>query len=359
MIPLEKVKQIVDTYKALEKELASGDIDKKDFVKKSKEYSNLGGVINPACDYVDFEKEKEELEKIVEDKKNDKDMIELAKNELIQLSKKREENEKILKVYLLPKDEADSKNAILEIRAGTGGLEATLFVADLYRMYEKICLNKKWLFEIINISKSEAGGFKEVILLVKGTNIYSFLKFESGVHRVQRVPQTEGQGRVHTSVATVAVLPEAEEVDVKINEKDLRIDVFRSSGPGGQSVNTTDSAVRITHLPTGIVVSQQDEKSQHKNRAKAMKILRSRIYEVERKKKDKERSRNRKNQIGSGDRSERIRTYNFPQGRVTDHRINLTLHKLEEFLCGDAFEELIQNLRAQDQEIKLANLKNN
>ena len=359
MIPLEKVKQIVDTYKALEKELASGDIDKKDFVKKSKEYSNLGGVINPACDYVDFEKEKEELEKIVEDKKNDKDMIELAKNELIQLSKKREENEKILKVYLLPKDEADSKNAILEIRAGTGGLEATLFVADLYRMYEKICLNKKWLFEIINISKSEAGGFKEVILLVKGTNIYSFLKFESGVHRVQRVPQTEGQGRIHTSVATVAVLPEAEEVDVKINEKDLRIDVFRSSGPGGQSVNTTDSAVRITHLPTGIVVSQQDEKSQHKNRAKAMKILRSRIYEAERKKKDKERSRNRKNQIGSGDRSERIRTYNFPQGRVTDHRINLTLHKLEEFLCGDAFEELIQNLRAQDQEIKLANLKNN
>ena len=359
MIPLEKVKQIVDTYKALEKELASGDIDKKNFAKKSKEYSNLGGVINPACDYVDFEKEKEELEKIVEDKKNDKDMIELAKNELIQLSKKREENEKILKVYLLPKDEADSKNAILEIRAGTGGLEATLFVADLYRMYEKICLNKKWLFEIINISKSEAGGFKEVILLVKGTNIYSFLKFESGVHRVQRVPQTEGQGRVHTSVATVAVLPEAEEVDVKINEKDLRIDVFRSSGPGGQSVNTTDSAVRITHLPTGIVVSQQDEKSQHKNRAKAMKILRSRIYEAERKKKDKERSRNRKNQIGSGDRSERIRTYNFPQGRVTDHRINLTLHKLEEFLCGDAFEELIQNLRAQDQEIKLANLKNN
>ena len=357
MIPLEKVKQIVDTYKALEKELASGDIDKKNFAKKSKEYSNLGGVINPACDYVDFEKEKEELEQIVGDKKNDKDMIDLAKNELIQLSKKREENEKILKVYLLPKDEADSKNAILEIRAGTGGLEATLFVADLYRMYEKICLNKKWLFEIINISKSEAGGFKEVILLVKGTNIYSFLKFESGVHRVQRVPQTEGQGRVHTSVATVAVLPEAEEVDVKINEKDLRIDVFRSSGPGGQSVNTTDSAVRITHLPTGIVVSQQDEKSQHKNRAKAMKILRSRIYEVERKKKDKERSRNRKNQIGSGDRSERIRTYNFPQGRVTDHRINLTIHKLQEFLNGDAFEELGQNLRIQDQEIKLANLK--
>ena len=283
-------------------------------------------------------------------------MIELAKNELLQLSKKNEEDEKKLKIYLLPKDEADSKNAILEIRAGTGGLEASLFVADLYKMYEKVCLNKNWSLEIINLSKSEAGGFKEVILLVRGVNIYSFLKFESGVHRVQRVPATETQGRVHTSAATVAVLPEAEEVDVKINEKDLRIDVFRSSGPGGQSVNTTDSAVRITHLPTGIVVSQQDEKSQHKNRAKAIKILRSRIYEAEREKKDRERSRDRKKQIGSGDRSERIRTYNFPQSRVTDHRINLTLHNLGDFLSGDAFEELNENLRIRDQEIKLANL---
>tara|TARA_Y100000310_G_scaffold76228_1_gene72668 strand:+ start:1731 stop:2507 length:777 start_codon:yes stop_codon:yes gene_type:complete len=256
----------------------------------------------------------------------------------------------------LPKDEADTKNAILEIRAGTGGLEATLFVADLYKMYEKVCLKKKWLLEIINISKSEAGGFKEVILLIKGNNIYSFLKFESGVHRVQRVPETETQGRVHTSAATVAVLPEAEEVDVKIEDKDLRIDVFRSTGAGGQSVNTTDSAVRIIHIPTGIVVTNQDEKSQHKNRAKGMKILRSRVYEAEREKKDKERSRDRKNQIGSGDRSERIRTYNFPQGRVTDHRINMTLHKLEEFLSGNAFEELSQNLRMHDQEIKLANL---
>lgn len=357
MIPVERVKQIVKKYEALEKELASGDINKKDFVKKSKEYSSIGEVVKEAKSYINFEKEKEDLKKIIDDKNSDKDMIHLARDELNQLSKQHEVYEKKLKLYFLPKDEADLKNAILEIRAGTGGLEATLFVADLYKMYEKVCLNKKWSFEIINISKSEAGGFKEVILLVKGNSIYSFLKFESGVHRVQRVPETETQGRVHTSTATVAVLPEAEEVDVKINEKDLRIDIFRSSGPGGQSVNTTDSAVRITHIPTGIVVSQQDEKSQHKNRAKAMKILRSRVYEVEREKKNEERSRDRKNQIGSGDRSERIRTYNFPQGRVTDHRINLTLHKLEEFLSGDAFAELTQNLRIQDQQIKLANLK--
>ena len=357
MIPLDKVKQIISTYETLEKELASGNIDKKNFVKKSKEYSSVGEVVAQARNYLGFKKEKEDLKKIIEDKKRGNDMIELAKNELLQLSKKNEEDEKKLKIYLLPKDEADSKNAILEIRAGTGGLEASLFVADLYKMYEKVCLNKNWSLEIINLSKSEAGGFKEVILLVRGVNIYSFLKFESGAHRVQRVPATETQDRVHTSAATVAVLPEAEEVDVKINEKDLRIDVFRSSGPGGQSVNTTDSAVRITHLPTGIVVSQQDEKSQHKNRAKAIKILRSRIYEAEREKKDRERSRDRKKQIGSGDRSERIRTYNFPQSRVTDHRINLTLHNLGDFLSGDAFEELNENLRIRDQEIKLANLK--
>jgi len=357
MIPIEKVKLIVSTYETLEKELASGDIGKKDFVKKSKEYSSIGEVINEAKGYVNFEKERGDLEKIIDDKDSDEEMRKLAESELTQLSQKKDEYEKKLKIYLLPKDEADGKNAILEIRAGTGGLEATLFVADLFKMYEKVCLKKKWSLEIINISKSDAGGFKEVILLIKGTDIYSFLKFESGVHRVQRVPETETQGRVHTSAATVAVLPEAEEVDIKINEKDLRIDVFRSGGPGGQSVNTTDSAVRITHLPTGTVVSQQDEKSQHKNRAKAMKILRSRVYDAERAKKDKERSKERKNQIGSGDRSERIRTYNFPQGRITDHRINLTLHKLEEFLSGDAFEELSQNLRIQDQEIKLANLK--
>ena len=356
MIPIAKVKSIVDTYKTLEKELASGNIDKKDFVKKSKEYSSIGEVIDQAKGYLSFEKEKIELEKIIEDKESDKEMVQLAKKELNELLEKNKTYEKILRIYLLPKDEADTKNAILEIRAGTGGEEAGLFVADLYKMYEKVCLNNKWSFEIISISKSGAGGFKEVILLIKGNNIYSFLKYESGVHRVQRVPKTETQGRVHTSAATVAVLPEAEEVDIKIHEKDLRIDVFRSMGAGGQSVNTTDSAVRITHIPTGTVVTNQDEKSQHKNRAKGMKILRSRVYEAETEKKEKERSKERKNQIGSGDRSERIRTYNFPQGRVTDHRINMTLHKLEEFLSGDAFEELSQNLRMQEQEIKLANL---
>jgi peptide chain release factor 1 len=276
-------------------------------------------------------------------------MINLAKKELIELNKQNEINENKLKVFLLPKDLDDKKNAIVEIRAGTGGLEATLFCSDLFKMYEKVCTKKKWKIEIINISKSEAGGFKEIIFSVSGSDIYSYLKYESGVHRVQRVPDTETQGRVHTSAATVAVLPEAE-------DSDLRIDVFRSGGPGGQSVNTTDSAVRITHLPSGVVVSQQDEKSQHKNKAKALKILRARVYEAEKRKKDKERSENRKNQIGSGDRSERIRTYNFPQGRVTDHRINLTLHKLTEFLSGEIHEEMNDSLRLKEQNMKLQNL---
>ena len=250
---------------------------------------------------------------------------------------------------MLPKDEADEKNAIIEIRAGTGGLEASLFAGDLFEMYQKVASNNKWKTEVINISDSDAGGYKEVVFSVSGKNVFSKLKFESGVHRVQRIPKTETQGRVHTSAATVAVLPEAEEVDIKIDENDLRVDVFRSSGPGGQSVNTTDSAVRITHMPSGIVVSQQDEKSQHKNKAKALKILRSKLYEFERSKMEKERSSTRKSQIGSGDRSERIRTYNFPQGRVTDHRINLTLHKLTDFLSGDVFSEITDALQLQYQ----------
>ena len=356
MVPIDKVKDIINKHISLEKELSAGNIDPKLFAKKSKEYSNLGSIIDTAKSFVNFEDEKKDLENIAHDKSNDPEMIELAEKDLSELLKSKQKWENDLKIFLLPKDEDDDKNAIVEIRAGTGGLEASLFCADLFKMYEKVCSKKKWNLEIINISKSEAGGFKEVIFSVNGNDIYSYLKYESGVHRVQRIPETETQGRVHTSAATVAVLPEAEEVDIEIKESDLRIDVFRAGGPGGQSVNTTDSAVRITHIPSGVVVSQQDEKSQHKNKAKALKILRSRVYEAEKRKKDQERSSNRRSQIGSGDRSERIRTYNFPQGRVTDHRINLTLHKLDEFLSGDIHEEMNQELRLKEQNLKLENL---
>ncbi len=356
MVPINKVMDIINKHLSLEKELSAGNIDPKLFAKKSKEYSNLGSIIDVAKSFVKFEDEKKDLENIAKDKSNDPEMIELAQKDLSELLKSKQKWENDLKIFLLPKDEDDDKNAIVEIRAGTGGLEASLFCADLFKMYEKVCSKKKWNLEIINISKSEAGGFKEVIFSVNGNDIYSYLKYESGVHRVQRIPETETQGRVHTSAATVAVLPEAEEVDIDIKDSDLRIDVFRAGGPGGQSVNTTDSAVRITHIPSGVVVSQQDEKSQHKNKAKALKILRSRVYETEKRKRDQERSSNRKSQIGSGDRSERIRTYNFPQGRVTDHRINLTLHKLDEFLSGDIHEEMNQELRLQEQNLKLKNL---
>ena len=353
MIPLSKVEELILKHASLEKELSSNTVEKNKFARKSKEYSDLNEIIEIANLYKNFEKNKKDLENIINESKSEDEIKELAKTELNNLISENKNHEKKLKIYLLPKDEADSKNAIIEIRAGTGGLEASLFAGDLYKMYEKICNKKKWSIDLISISKSEAGGLKEVISLIKGKNIYSSLKYESGVHRVQRVPDTETQGRVHTSAATVAVLPEAEDVDVKIDEKDLRIDVFRSSGPGGQSVNTTDSAVRITHLPTGIVVSQQDEKSQIRNKEKGLKILRSRIYEYERKKMDDERSKYRKSKIGTGDRSERIRTYNYPQGRITDHRINLTFHKLEEFMEGEIFDELIENLvlRSQEEEI--------
>ena len=356
MVPLQKVKDIILKYDTLEKELSSGNIESKSFAQKSKEYSSLKEIINAAREYLNFDDEKKGLEEILNDKSNDNEIIKMAEKDLLEIRVKKEKYENDLKIFLLPKDKDDDKNAIVEIRAGTGGLEASLFCADLFRMYEKVCSKKKWQIEIINISKSEAGGFKEVIFSVNGNDIYSYLKYESGVHRVQRIPKTETQGRVHTSAATVAVLPEAEEVDIQIKESDLRIDVFRAGGPGGQSVNTTDSAVRITHIPTGVVVSQQDEKSQHKNKAKALKILRSRVYEAEKRKKDQERSDNRRNQIGSGDRSERIRTYNFPQGRVTDHRINLTLHKLDEFLSGEIHEEMNEQLRLKEQNLKLENL---
>ena len=356
MVPLDKVKDIIDKYESLEKDLSSTKVDPKLFAQKSKEYSSLGEVVKIAREYLNFDNEKKDLINMVQDKSNEKEIIDLAQNDLNELIERKIKNENDLKVFLLPKDEDDNKNAIVEIRAGTGGLEASLFCADLFKMYEKVCSKKKWKLEIINISKSEAGGFKEVIFSVNGDDIYSYLKYESGVHRVQRIPETETQGRVHTSAATVAVLPEAEDVDIDIKESDLRIDVFRAGGPGGQSVNTTDSAVRITHIPSGVVVSQQDEKSQHKNKSKALKILRSRVYEAEKRKKDQERSSNRRSQIGTGDRSERIRTYNFPQGRVTDHRINLTLHKLNEFLSGEIHEEMNQELRMKEQNLKLENL---
>ena len=356
MIPAKTIEELISKHSALEKDLSSGDIDKKLFAEKSKEYSDVNEIIENARKYLSYEDDKQELEKILNDNSVDKELKDMAELELLDLKNEFEINEKKLKLFLLPKDEADKKNAIIEIRAGTGGLEASLFASDLFKMYEKVSHKKKWTLELISISRSDAGGLKEVIASIKGTNIYSTLKYESGVHRVQRVPDTETQGRVHTSAATVAVLPEAEEVDLKINESDLRIDVFRAGGPGGQSVNTTDSAVRITHIPTGLSVSQQDEKSQHKNKAKGMKILRSRLYELERSRIDQERSQDRKSKIGSGDRSERIRTYNFPQGRVTDHRINLTLHKLEEFLEGEAFDEIVESLSLKAQEESLSKL---
>jgi peptide chain release factor 1 len=357
MIPLDKVENIVSRFNELESILAKPDLKKDEFVSNSKEYSNLNEIISYAKDYLKVLEDLRSTKNILEDKSTDKEFYEMAEKELKDLKRQEEEFVKKLKVFLLPKDEADEKNAIIEIRAGTGGMEAALFAADLFNMYQKVAVLNGWKVEIINLSNSEGGGYKEIIASIVGRNVFSKLKFESGVHRVQRVPDTETQGRIHTSAATVAVLPEAEEVDVKINDVDLRIDVFRSSGPGGQSVNTTDSAVRVTHIPSGIVVSQQDEKSQHKNKAKALKILRSKLYDLQRSEQERERAKARKSQIGTGDRSERIRTYNFPQGRVTDHRINMTLYKLADFLAGDAFKELSDAIQIQFQEEQLENLK--
>ena len=349
MIPIEKVKAIIVKHDVLEKELSSGNVVSKDYAQKSKEYSELSNIIKLAREYIKIDEDKKGLEQIINDKKSDKDMLALADKELIILKEKKGKYENRLKIFLLPKDSDDQKNAIVEIRAGTGGLEATLFCADLFRMYEKVCSKKKWKLELINISKSEAGGFKEVIFLVNGEDIYSYLKYESGVHRVQRVPDTETQGRVHTSAATVAVLPEAEDVDIELNESDLKIDTYRASGAGGQHVNKTESAIRITHLPTNLVVTCQDESSQHKNRAAALKVLKSRLLAQEKEKVDAKRAAERKSLVSTGDRSAKIRTYNFPQGRVTDHRINFTTHRLNEILDGD-INEIIEKLKITEQQ---------
>ncbi len=357
MINFEKQFDNIETkFKDIENNLNNQtDIDTQKLIKLNKEYAELSPVVQTIKQYKDNKIEITELIKLVED--SDPSIKELAEVELKEKKKSIIMLEGELMKLLIPKDENDKKNSILEIRAGTGGDEASLFASDLFSMYQKFSDLNNWKFEILSISETGLKGIKEVICNISGYNVFSKLKFESGVHRVQRVPSTESSGRVHTSAATVAVLPEAEEVDINIEDKDLRIDVFRSSGPGGQSVNTTDSAVRITHIPSGIVVSQQDEKSQHKNKAKALKILRSRILDNEIQEKNKQRSLERKNQVGSGDRSERIRTYNFPQGRVSDHRINLTLYNLSEVLDGN-LDDLINPLMADEETNKLAELGN-
>ena len=349
---LQKLDQVVARHAELQAALSGGGLDSQKFVAASKEYAELGPLVEGVNAWRRAEQELKDTEALAADP----DMKAMAEEEAAALRKRLPELEQAVKKMLLPKDAADEKNAILEIRAGTGGDEAALFAADLFRMYQRYAAEHRWKFEIMELSDTGIGGYKEAIATITGKNVFARLKFESGVHRVQRVPATEASGRIHTSAATVAVLPEAEDVDIKIDEKDLRIDVFRASGPGGQSVNTTDSAVRITHLPTGVVVSQQDEKSQHKNRAKAMKILRARLYDAERQRLDAERAATRKGQVDSGDRSERIRTYNFPQSRVTDHRINLTLYNLAEVMEGRGLDQIVDALIADDEASRLAEL---
>jgi peptide chain release factor 1 len=352
----EKLGKVLARRDELRDMLERGVEDGAAYVKISKEFSDLGPLVAAIEALRKAQADVEDLKVMVADADGDAEMKALAEEELLAAARALPDLERKVQLALLPKDEADEKNAILEVRAGTGGDEAGLFAAELFEMYRRYAGLQGWRFETLDVSENGVGGVKEAAANITGRNVFARLKFESGVHRVQRVPATEAQGRIHTSAATVAVLPEAEEVDIRIDDKDLRIDVYRSSGPGGQSVNTTDSAVRITHLPTGLVVIQQDEKSQHKNKAKAMKVLRSRLYEAERAAKDAVRAADRKNQVGSGDRSERIRTYNFPQGRVTDHRINLTLYKIDKVMAGEAMDELIDPLTAEDQAARLAEL---
>ena len=351
----ERLDQIVSRHQELSNLMSSGDGgDAEEFVRMSKEFAELDPVVACIAELRDAQSEAGDLAELIADPETDAEMKTLAQEEFQELTERVPKLEKNLQIMLLPRDAADDKNAILEVRAGTGGDEAALFAADLLRMYQRYADKNRWKFDILSSSDTGIGGIKEASVEISGKGVFARLKYESGVHRVQRVPETESGGRIHTSAATVAVLPEAEDVDVEINDSDLRIDTYQAQGAGGQHVNTTDSAVRITHLPTGIVVQQQDEKSQHKNRAKALKILRARIYDAEREAQANARAEDRRNQIGSGDRSERIRTYNFPQGRVSDHRINLTLHKLERVLEGEALDEIIDALTAEDQAQKLA-----
>lgn len=352
-LPVEKMRELERRFGEIEARMSAGP-DSETYVRLASEYSELQPVVTKVREYEKVRGEIADLETLLADKTTDREMRDLAEMELPELKERLEVLEKEMQILLLPKDAADEKSAILEIRAGTGGSEAALFAGDLFRMYERYAAAHGWKVEVISSSEGEAGGYKEIIATITGRGVFAKLKFESGVHRVQRVPETEASGRIHTSAATVAVLPEAEEIDIEIRPEDIRIDTMRSSGAGGQHVNTTDSAVRITHLPTGLVVTSS-EKSQHQNRAKAMQILRSRLYDMERQRADSERSADRRSQVGSGDRSERIRTYNFPQGRVTDHRINLTLYKLDRMMVGE-IDEVVDALLADYQAGLLAQL---
>lgn len=352
-LPIDKMRELERRFDEIEARMSAGP-DSETYVKLASEYSELEPVVKTIRTYNKAVNEVQDLAEIIADKDSDAEMRELAEMEMPELKEQIETLESDMQILLLPKDAADSKNVILEIRGGTGGSEAALFAGDLFRMYERYASGQGWKVEVISSSEGDVGGFKEISATISGRGAFARMKFESGVHRVQRVPETESGGRIHTSAATVAVLPEAEDVDIEVRNEDIRIDTMRASGAGGQHVNTTDSAVRITHIPSGIVVTSS-EKSQHQNRARAMQVLKARLYDMERQKADEERSADRKSQVGSGDRSERIRTYNFPQGRVTDHRINLTLYKLDKMLVGE-IDEMIDALVSDHQASQLAAL---